>query len=79
MRLKTLSCARFGREGARRLTAAFVCRWEATGRRVAARTVRSKLALADLPEDAEMLPIYGKRKTECKIKLWVFSVFWQEK
>ncbi|KAL8440514.1 hypothetical protein Efla_007591 [Eimeria flavescens] len=64
MRLKTLSCSRFGRDGARRLTAAFVARWEATGRRIADRTIRSKLALSDLPEDSSQLPVYGKRKAD---------------
>lgn len=62
MRLKTLSCSRYGREGARRLTTAFVSRWEATGRRIADRTLRSKLALMDLPEDAEQLPFYGRKR-----------------
>ncbi|CDJ37153.1 Transcription factor with AP2 domain(S), related [Eimeria tenella] len=64
MRLKTLSCARFGREGAKLLTGAFVARWEATGRKVAERTSRSRLALADLPEDTAQLPSYARKRTD---------------
>ncbi|OEH74363.1 transcription factor with ap2 domain related protein [Cyclospora cayetanensis] len=64
MRLKTLSCSCFGRDGAKLLTGAFVARWEATGRRVADRTMRSRLALMDLPEDTEQLPSYGRKRTD---------------
>ncbi|KEP60811.1 UNVERIFIED_CONTAM: AP2 domain transcription factor AP2III-1 [Hammondia hammondi] len=63
MRLKTISCARFGREGAKRLTAAFVERWRLTGRRVAAKTHRSRLALVDLPQDTHLLPGYDKKRS----------------
>nr|CCA30062.1 hypothetical protein NCLIV_069580 [Neospora caninum Liverpool]CEL71301.1 TPA: hypothetical protein BN1204_069580 [Neospora caninum Liverpool] len=63
MRLKTISCARFGREGAKRLTAAFVERWDLTGRRIAAKTHRSRLALVDLPQDTHLLPGYDKKRS----------------
>lgn len=62
MRLKTISCARFGREGAKRLTAAFVERWRLSGRFVAAKTHRSRLALVDLPQDTQLLPSYDKKR-----------------
>ncbi|PFH31164.1 hypothetical protein BESB_030380 [Besnoitia besnoiti] len=62
MRLKTVSCARFGREGAKRLTAAFVDRWRLTGRCIAAKTHRSRLALVDLPQDTHLLPGYDKKR-----------------
>lgn len=68
MRLKTLSCARFGREGAKLLTGAFVARWEATGRKVAERTSRSRLALADLPEDTAQLPSYARKRTDSQTR-----------
>ena len=69
MRLKTLSCSRFGREGAKLLTGAFVARWEATGRTVAERTNRSRLALADLTEDTAQLPAYARKRTDSNLIL----------